>query len=226
MRQTAMQDGEIDERSGESGGGRAAPRLRVMRPAPVIETARGYWQGLRVGRNLPRRDALDPKDMGTILAHAMILDRVRPGTVRIRLAGRVINSLLGMDARGLPLHALFEPRDRTRLEPLIETVFDRPATLECDGLSEGAEGIMGARLLLLPLLDRCYAPSKALGVVVTDRPVQDPPRRFSMTCHELRDTDAPAPDRQPLPTDRFPEMAPAPRFEARETQVPWLRVVK
>ncbi|MGB3556658.1 MAG: PAS domain-containing protein, partial [Jannaschia sp.] len=95
---------------------------RMTRKSPVLEEAWRYWSSLRSGNALPRRDALDPRAMSLTLGHSMILDRVRPGTVRVRLGGRVMNDLMGMEVRGLPVRAFFEVAQRDGAVDLVEQV--------------------------------------------------------------------------------------------------------
>ncbi|CTQ50470.1 PAS domain-containing protein [Jannaschia donghaensis] len=207
-----------------------------MRKSPLLEQAWRYWTAQRNGAELPRRAALDPKAMGTILGHSMVLDRTRPGTVRVRLGGHVLHQLMGMEVRGLPIRAFFDIADRTRAMDLIEQAFTTPATLEFDLISDGADGIVTARMLVLPLLDTAGEVTKALAVLVTDRIVTDPPRRFQLTNATVMPVDgARAPDSLPrrrltdhhLPVEIQAGMAEDPvPFDAAPSPVPWLRVVK
>lgn len=210
--------------------------LRMMRKSPLLEEAWQYWTSLRRGAELPRRTAMDPKAMRHILGHSMILDQVRPGTVRVRLGGHVMTDLMGMDVRGLPVRAFFDVVDRTRVTDLIEQVFETPATLELDLISEGADGIVTARMLILPLLDTAGRTTKAMAVIVTDKVVTDAPRRFAVTNGTLVPLAAPITSDDPrrrltdhdLPVEVMATgMAedPAP-FETKPSPVPWLRVVK
>lgn len=226
--------------SGSEGAARNFRGLRMMRRSPLLDEALRYWTSLREGSDLPHRSALDPKEMRLILGHAMVLDRIRHGTVRIRLGGGAMERLMGMNVRGLPIRALFDLSDRTRAADLFEQVFDAPAMLELDLISEGPGGLVTGRMLVLPLRDAGGAVSKALTVMVTDRTV-DEARRFCVTNSTLlplapvngpqtgprrRHSDAPV----PLPGElRAPlrEMAePGAAFEGKPSRVPWLRVVK
>ena len=217
--------------------------LRLMRRSPLLEEAWRYWSSLRRGHELPRRTDLDPRAMTLTLGHSMILDRVRPGTVRVRLGGHVVQELMAMEVRGLPIRAFFDLDDRTRIVDRFEQVFDRAVTLELDLISHGAEGVVTGRLLVLPLLDTAGRVSKALAVLATDRVVKDGPRRFSVTNSALAPiagASGPIPTRRtedaaqpyPLPAERAPQDAlvgmheAQTPFEGRQTSVPWLRVVK
>ncbi|UWQ16543.1 PAS domain-containing protein [Jannaschia sp. M317] len=158
---------------------------RMMRKSPLLEEAWRYWSSLRSGRNLPRRDALDPRAMSLTLGHSMILDRVRPGTVRVRLGGRVMNSLMGMEVRGLPVRAFFEVAQRDRAIDLVEQVFEAPATLELDMVSQTDSGLTHGRMLILPLQDRTGAVTKAISCLALDRFDPEPPHRFSILRERL-----------------------------------------
>ncbi|WP_170831375.1 PAS domain-containing protein [Jannaschia faecimaris] len=209
-----------------------------MRKSPLLEQAWRYWTSQRLGTGLPRRAALDPKEMGPILGHSMVLDRLRAGNVRVRLGGHVMSQLMGMEVRGLPVRAFFDLTDRTRVMDQIEQVFERPATLEFDLISEGADGIVTGRMLILPLLDSAGQVTKALAVMVTDRIATDPPRRFQLTHSTLipvvgtaRRDPAAEPQRRmtdhSLPVEIQAGMAEqAVPFQGKPSVVPWLRVVK
>lgn len=213
---------------------------RMMRKSPVLEEAWRYWTSLRMGGRLPNRSDLDPSAMQLILGHALILDRVRPGTVRVRVGGRVANDLMGMETRGLPIRAFFDLMQRSKAQELVEGCFTTPATLELDLISEGADGPIAARMVVLPLRDAHGEPNKALAVIVPDRVAADGPRRFSILRHHLGNLGPaaaePAPVFDPAPSDEVPLYVPPaapeptvaaePAKEYRSTNVPWLRVVK
>ncbi|GIT92231.1 hypothetical protein JANAI62_26880 [Jannaschia pagri] len=205
---------------------------RMMRKSPLLEEAWRYWSSLRSGRNLPKREALDPRAMSLTLGHSMILDRVRPGTVRVRLGGRVMNSLMGMEVRGLPVRAFFDVAQRARAIDLVEHVFEGPSTLELDLISQTDSGLTHARMLILPLQDASGAVSKALSVIALDTFDPEPPHRFSILRERInpltRQTDTAfarlarrAPVQPPM------EMAdPAAPYAAGPKARPYLRVVK
>jgi hypothetical protein len=197
---------------------------RMTRSSPLLEEAWRYWSSLRPGTGLPWRTDLEPRAMRFILGHSMIVDRVRPGTVRIRLGGRVMCDLMGMEVRGLPLRALFDLDTRSRAVTLVEEAFATPATLELELTSDGPEGRIDARMLVLPLLDAEGRVTKALTCMALHGPACETPRRFALTrhlIHPLTDRAMPARPARAAPLPREIE-APA----ARRTATPWLRVVK
>lgn len=183
-------------------------RERMMRLSPVLEETWRYWSSKRPGRDVPLRESLEPRAMTLILGHAMILDRVRPGTVRVRLGGRIPNTLMGMETRGLPVRAFFDLMQRGDMAELIERAFTEPATLEMDLVSDGGGGRLVAQMLILPLRDRQGSVTKALSVLVPERVVSDGPRRFRMIRHNLGPIDLPA--RGPTPPVRTARVEPRP----------------
>ncbi|WP_371153339.1 PAS domain-containing protein [Jannaschia sp. 2305UL9-9] len=206
----------------------------MMRKSPMLEEAWRYWSSLRSGRNLPRREALDPRAMSLTLGHSMILDRVRPGTVRIRLGGRVMNSLMGMEVRGLPIRAIFDVAQRARAIDLVEQVFEAPATLELDLISRTDSAITHARMLILPLQDASGAVSKALTCIALEAFDPEPPHRFTILRDRLNPlsptTGAWSQDRllaQDAAQQPAMEMAEAGTpYTAAPRSRPYLRVVK
>lgn len=231
---------DVSGLAGPETAARSFKGLRMLRRSPLLDETLRYWTSLREGAELPLRSALDPKEMRFILGHAMILDRVRHGTVRIRLGGTAMERLMGLSVRGLPIRALFDLADRTRAVDLFEQVFDKPASLELDLISDAPGGLVTGRMLVLPLRDAAGRISKALTVMVTDRAVEDP-RRFSVTNATLlplshpdaaqdarrrRTNDLPLPQSSRSVAGAMEMAEPPAEFHGRPSGVPWLRVVK
>ena len=189
---------------------------RLTRTSKTFGDVLRYWNALRVGTDLPARSDLDPRVIQTALANAFILDRTRPGTIRIRVAGGHMNDLMGMEVRGMPIRAFFDLLERRRLMDLVATVFTKPALLELDLVSNNRSGpIIEGKMLILPMRDAAGDVSKALGCLVTHGDIGQTPRRFRIQ----RDVVTPiAVTQTPKPA---PAMAgfsePATSFEARPT---------
>jgi hypothetical protein len=217
---------------------------RMERTSPLLEETWRYWSSLRQGIALPRRDALHPRAMSLILGHSMILDHVREGTIRVRLGGRVLNALMGMEVRGLPFRAFFDLDSRARATALVDQVFQIPAALEM-ALHAPAQGdlpALSAKLLVLPLVDQAGRPTKALACIALEGAACGAPRRFALERHmttpiqssgmphRRRRDDLPLPGRPRHPSvepARAAGMAEEPaEFQGRPSGVPWLRVVK
>ena len=132
---------------GGSAGGSGGPRFGQL------AEVRAYWEGLREAGALPERDKIDPRGIAGALENTFLLERVAPGIARFRIAGMQVHDLMGMDVRGMPISALFEPAGRSRLSDALEGVFATPAVLEL--WLEAERGIgrpaLEGRLIVLPL---------------------------------------------------------------------------
>ena len=146
---------------------------------PVVSDLIRYWEGLRQGADVPRRADVDPRQIKEALSYSFILDHVRPGTVRFRLAGQHLTELMGMDVRGMPLRSFFELTDRKRLMEHVEMVFEGPCSLDIDLVSDAqGRAPLDGRMTLMPLKGSDGRVSRALGIMVTDGVIGLPPRRF------------------------------------------------
>lgn len=163
---------------GGSGGGPTGPRFAIL------SEVRAYWEGLRDGGTLPRRDQIDPRGIAGALEHVFLIERIAPGLARFRLAGMGIGEVLGMDVRGMPLSALFDPGARARLGAALETVFVNQVAL--DLWLEAERGVgrprLEARMLLLPLVSTRGFTDLALGCLALEGDVGRVPRRFAITA--------------------------------------------
>ena len=150
----------------------------------MLAEVRAYWEGLRQGGALPRRDEIDPRGIAGALENTFLLERVAPGMARFRLAGMQLHDLMGMDVRGMPLSSLIEPLGRTRLAEGLEGVFTGPATLEI--WLEAERGIgrpaMEARMLLLPLTAARGDTDLVLGCLAMHGSIGRVPRRFAIAA--------------------------------------------
>ena len=134
----------------------------------ILTALETYWSTLRGARRLPVRTEVDPGRIDAALPHAMILERVAPGIARLRVAGASIVAHAGMEARGLPVSALFGGASRDGLAGLLEQVFATPALLDLP-VSIGRRlwrGKLHGRLLVLPLLGRGGEVDRALAALV------------------------------------------------------------
>lgn len=146
---------------------------------PIVTDVIKYWEGLRAARAVPARTEIDPRAIQDALSYAFIVERSRPGVVRVRLSGTHLNELMGMEVRGMPVRAFFELSDRKRLMELVESVFVGPCHLDLDLVSDGqGRSVLDGRMILLPLSDATGEVNRALGAFVTDGQIGLPPRRF------------------------------------------------
>ena len=146
---------------------------------PVLSQALHHWEALCEAQTPPSRCAIDARDLSGLLSNIFILERSRPGTVRMRLGGMHLADLMGMEVRGLPMRAFFELSERTRLMSDLEQVFSRPAKLMLHLASDmqGQTPLEG-QMLILPLKGPTDDIDRAFGVITTQGPLGLRPRRF------------------------------------------------
>lgn len=163
---------------GGTGGGAQGPRFAML------AEVRAYWEGLRDGAALPRRDQIDPRGIAGALEQVFLVERIAPGLARFRLAGMGISDILGMDVRGMPISAVFEPASRDRMTGPLEAVFRDGSAL--DVWLEAERGIgrpaLEARMLLLPLVSTRGVTDLALGCLAVDGKIGRTPRRFAISA--------------------------------------------
>lgn len=161
---------------GQSGVVRDATQAQYV----AIREMRAYWEALRDDQDLPRREQINPRGMAGALHQVFMVERIAPGMARFRLAGMEINDLMGMEVRGMPLSALFEPTARARLAELLEKVITTRAIVEMDLAADRGIGrpALRARLLLLPLLGSAGEADLVLGCLACDGRIGRAPRRF------------------------------------------------
>ncbi|SLN71537.1 PAS domain-containing protein [Ruegeria meonggei] len=184
-------------------------RFDSGRSLSPLRQAEAYWTALLTGDGVPMRSQIDPRGLENILEYTFILERIAPGLARFRLAGSHLNNLAGMEVRGMPLTAFFEPDARTEITDVLEQVFTGPSIAELGLISPGNLGRarMQARMILLPLKSDLGDVSRVLGVMVSDGAVGTTPRRFTISDHQMRaasDVQAPQP-KAPETVDGFAE---------------------
>lgn len=197
--------------------------------APFAEL-RGYWEALRNNGGLPRRADLDPRGLKSCLHQTLIAEQVAPGLARVRLAGATFTDLMGMEVRGMPLSALFDPMARAELEVALREVFTGKigVTLRLEaerGL--GRPPLMG-QLMMLPMQGENGAPDLLLGCLALRGTAGRTPRRFHILHTNSENLDG----RPIVPVEvarRIPVFTEKPRVlehAGTPTGVPYLRVVK
>ncbi|MFC3180421.1 PAS domain-containing protein [Cypionkella sinensis] len=162
------------------GADRASAVAELLAP---LQQVRGYWEALRTQGGLPRRGQVDPRGMADCLDKVFLIEQIAPGLARFRLAGMVLNDLLGMDVRGMPLSSLFEPVARARIGDALDQVFAASASLDIWLEAERSLGrpALSGRMLLLPLAPVATEPRLALGCLVTEGALGRQPRRFAIS---------------------------------------------
>ena len=148
----------------------------------ALREVRAYWDALRDDQDLPRREQINPRGMAGALHQVFMLERVAPGVARFRVAGMEINDLMGMEVRGMPLSALFDPGARARMAELVEKVAGTRTVVVLDLEADRGLGrpALQARLLLLPLKGAAGEVDLILGCLASDGQIGRAPRRFSI----------------------------------------------
>jgi len=144
-----------------------AEDVLLTNPTALTELE-AYWAQLPRSNGVPKRSDVDPVAMGRQLEDSFILERVAPGVARIRVAGRNIGKLLGLEPRGLPLTALMLPQGRASMARYIEEAFQGPNVVELPLMSPRAVGqpVLSGKILMLPLRDDHGAVTRVLGILV------------------------------------------------------------
>lgn len=181
---------DVEDDSTQSPGAAGVSRGEVVRlldhgtasADTIIRDMRGYWNGIRKGRAVPARSDVDPRAIARMLDFAFILERIAPGAARMRLAGRHLIDLMGMEVRGMPICAFLNAGSRGRFSDVLETVFKAPQIAEVmlHSKSGYARPEMGARMLLLPLRSDFGDVTRALGCLIADGEIGAAPRRFDL----------------------------------------------
>ena len=191
----------------------------------MIAELRAYWEALREGEMLPRRDRVDPRGIAGALEHSFLIERIAPGIARFRIAGMVYNDLMGMDIRGMPMSCLFLGTARDRLQLDLERVFRAPSIVSFDLLAERSLGrapLLG-RMQILPMLGQGTQSDLAIGCLELDGEIGRSPRRFTITDSRLEALECAG----AVPQEAAGlQMAPLPRPPRARPGVPYLRLVK
>lgn len=150
-----------------SGDVSTAEDVLMTNPTALTELEK-YWASLPKSRGVPHRKDVDPSALSGLLEDSFIIERVAPGVARIRVAGRNVAKLIGIEPRGLPLTAAFLPASRGEMAQHIEAAFTAPAVIELalEGPRAVGQPLLNGKILMLPLRDDHGRVSRVLGVLV------------------------------------------------------------
>lgn len=205
-----------------------------------LSRVEAYWQALRPQSGaLPKRSDFNPQGVAECLSSVMLLERIAPTVLRVRIAGMTLCDLMGMDLRGMPLNALIGLESRTEFAKGVERVFDGPSRVEIQLRGEAGFGRapISARLLMLPMLGHQGEVSRSLAFMGVEGEVTSRPQRFTVVGTSVRRIEG-LPASRPIPAQGHwapyrarPEpqgMAEAaiPFAGAKRSERPWLRLVK
>ncbi|MCC5962342.1 MAG: PAS domain-containing protein [Rhodobacteraceae bacterium] len=147
--------------------------------ADLVSQVTHYWDGLRCDGQIPARDAIDARALGSALPHVFLAEMVTSRVARLRVCGHRVEDLLGMDMRGMPLSTLFTGAARADLtSALAQVARGVRVTLVLQGETGFGLPALDARLALLPLADAAGLPTRVLGVLDVSGQIGRSPRRF------------------------------------------------
>jgi hypothetical protein len=167
----------------------------AARLSPIAQV-RAYWEALRVDGAVPLRSRINPRGIEAALSSTFLIERVAPGMARFRIAGMDLADLLGMEARGMPISAIFSPSSRPELADKLELVFQTSSILSlgvtgCAGVLQPA---LSAQIMILPLRDEAGGTGLALGCIAMKGAIGRTPRRIAIESSSLTPVIAPKAD--------------------------------
>ena len=149
----------------------------------VLTQVQAYWESLRGEQILPTRSQIDPSGLDPALHNAFILERIKPGVARLRVAGSHLNDLMGMEVRGMAITSFIQIQARQRFNIMMEELFETPAIGMLDLVNSA--GPIDARMLLLPLKSDMGDTSRVLGCLITKGTPRHSPCRFDVRTAKI-----------------------------------------
>lgn len=140
----------------------------LMTNPTALQELEAYWRSLPRTRGVPNRRDVDPSNMAALLEDSFVLERVAPTVTRIRVAGRNIAQLIGIDPRGLPFTTLMNYPSRKHIADYIEQAFAGPHIVEVPLTAPRSIGqpTLHGKVMLLPLRDDHGVVNRLLGIIV------------------------------------------------------------
>lgn len=163
--------------------------LSKVAAVPQFAQLEAYWEALRPAPDaLPNRSDFDPRGISDLLHETLLLERIAPGQIRIRLCGMAVQDRMGMELRGMPFSALLTPETREDFATQIERVFTQPARAQLTLRAErGAlRRSASAQMLILPMLGHAGAIDRAIACLVCEGEALDKPARLSLTASHVQ----------------------------------------
>lgn len=148
----------------------------------ILQRVEQHWQDARGIRNIPARNDIAPDQIAQDLPHTFVLQLVAPGVARMRVAGQTLHEMLKMDARGMPISALFRPQARPKINMLVATALQEPAitALPLESVGGLMRPPLQGTMLLLPLTDAEGATTRVLGALDVQGTIGSRARRFQI----------------------------------------------
>ncbi|MEQ8747575.1 PAS domain-containing protein [Pyruvatibacter sp.] len=131
-----------------------------------------YWFRLAAGRQAPRRDEIEPRDIKRHLPDMFIVELEKPGSFTFRLAGTAICANYGFELRGEDFASLWQGEGRATMTGLLERVIGNAEPVLVEFAAESMrERTVRFELILLPLAAADGRLSRVLGCFA---PLEDP----------------------------------------------------
>jgi len=130
-----------------------------------IRALHAYWERLRMGRDVPFRAEVDPRDMACDARNLFILEDLGAANLRFRLAGTALVEAFGVELRGMSARTIMAGRARESFAALIQETLAEPGI----GYARLANpAVLGEiwEVLLLPLRSDFGAVDRVLGGLV------------------------------------------------------------
>lgn len=146
-----------------------------------------YWSAQSHGGSIPCHSQFDPRGIEAALEFAFVIERVTKGEARIRVGGRHLTQMMGMEVRAMPLSAMFAPSSRQELAHHMAALFDAPCRVRAQLATMGqlGAGIRPAQMQLLPLRGTDGQVNRAVGYIISTGRTSHPPHRLHIVRMEL-----------------------------------------
>jgi hypothetical protein len=146
----------------------------------MLSSLRSYWDRLRAGRAAPYRAEIDPREFEAALENMLILERLSPENMRVRLAGMKLCEMMDMEVRGMEAGFLVGEADRARFERLLNVAMSEPAVVELRLEARMRAGSYRATMLLMPLRSDLGEINRVLGCLSGEGDYYTPPLSFAI----------------------------------------------
>lgn len=135
-----------------------------------------YWQGLRreEGEIVPRRAAINPRDIHRLLPLMIIHERLQPNVMMIRLTGTKVDEILGKNYSGTNVFDIYDSEFHAWLRALHDVILDTPCGARVTGLvtlEDGASFEMSS--LHLPMNNARGETTFLLGLIFIEPTYMD-----------------------------------------------------
>lgn len=152
-----------------------------------------YWERLRMGRDVPYRAEVDPRDMACDARNLFILEDLGGSNLRFRLAGSALVQSFGIDLRGLSVRMIMQGKARESMAALIEETLAEPGIGYARLIDPDVPGEVW-EVLLLPLRSDSGLVDRVLGALVRlregDRSAGEQPPRLAISEMSIRPVSA------------------------------------